>query len=309
MTTPFDSLWAEKYRPRVIDDIVLTEDNRRILGDVLSKNEIPNLLFIGSPGIGKTSLAKIIVRDSLQCQYLYINASDENGIETIRSKVTTFSRTRSLDGHIKVIILDEVDGLTMDAQRALRNTMEEYSEFTRFILTANYNHRVIPAVQSRCQSFSLVPPVSEYNNRLCHILKSEKIDVSGEQEQQIREATRSLYPDLRKAINFAQKCCTSGEFILSTFDNGEFASQVFTLVQKGAVLKLRKTVIENEEKFNGDYQNLLKDLFNEIESHKGSADIKKKEWLLIVAEHLYRSAFVMDQEINFFSCLIAISKH
>jgi hypothetical protein len=119
---------------------------------------------------------------------------------------------------------------------------------------------------------------------------------------------RSLYPDLRKAINFIQKCCSSGQFVLNQSDNGDFANQVFTLVQKGAVLKLRKIIIENEEKFNSDYQHLLRDLFNEIEKSTVK-DIKKKEWLLIVAEHLYRSAFVMDQEINFFSCLIALSKH
>ena len=308
MGTQFDNLWVEKYRPKTFDDIVLSVDNKQILEDVLSKNEIPNLLFIGTPGIGKTSLAKIIVKDSLQCQYLYINASDENGIETIRSKVTNFSKTRSIDGRIKAIILDEVDGLTMDAQRALRNTMEEYSAFTRFILTANYNHRVIPAVQSRCQSFNLVPPLTEYNERINYVLKGEEIDVSAEQDEQIRGVIRSLYPDLRKAINFIQKCCSSGQFVLNQSDNGDFANQVFTLVQKGAVLKLRKIIIENEEKFNSDYQHLLRDLFNEIEKSTVK-DIKKKEWLLIVAEHLYRSAFVMDQEINFFSCLIALSKH
>ena len=111
-------------------------------------------------------MAKLIVKEELKCQYLYINASDENGIETIRSKVTNFSRTKSIDGRIKVIILDEVDGLTQDAQRALRNTMEEYSAFTRFILTANYNHRVIPAIQSRCQSFDLTPPITLCNERI-----------------------------------------------------------------------------------------------------------------------------------------------
>jgi replication factor C small subunit len=304
----FDSLWVEKYRPQTLTDIVLSEDNRRILEDVIKKNEIPNFLFIGNPGIGKTSLAKIIVKDALSCQYLYINASDENGIDTIRSKVTNFSKTRSLDGHTKIIILDEVDGLTMDAQRALRNTMEEYSAFTRFILTANYNHRVIPAVQSRCQSFNLVPPLNDYFTRVDDILKDESIVVSGEQDKQVREVVRSLYPDLRKAINFIQKCCTSGKFILTKFDGGEFAKQIITLVQKGAALKLRKVIIENEEKFNSDYQNLLRGIFNEVESLDRLDDSTKKEWLLIIAEHLYRSAFVADQEINFFSCLIGLSK-
>ena len=128
-----------------------------------------------------------------------------------------------------------------------------------------------------------------------------------EQVKQINEVVRNVYPDLRKAINFIQKCTTSGAFILNEFDNTKFVGQILTLIQKGAALKLRKVIIENEEKFNGDYQNLLRDLFNEIEKSKID-DIRKTEWLLIVSEHLYRSAFVADQEINFFSCLIGISK-
>ena len=139
----FDSLWVEKYRPKTLGDIILSDDNLSIIEKYQTENEIPNLLFAGCQGVGKTTLAKILVNDVLECQYLYINASDENGIDTIRSKVTQFAQTRSLDGKIKVIILDECDGLSQDAQRALRNTMEEYAEITRFILTANYSHRII----------------------------------------------------------------------------------------------------------------------------------------------------------------------
>jgi len=303
----FDSLWVEKYRPTKIDDIVLTEDNRRVFTDILSESEIPNFLFIGNPGIGKTSLAKLIVKEELKCQYLYINASDENGIETIRSKVTNFSRTKSIDGRIKVIILDEVDGLTQDAQRALRNTMEEYSAFTRFILTANYNHRVIPAIQSRCQSFDLTPPITLCNERIRFVLQCEKIVVDNQQEQLLDQLIRRNYPDMRKIINELQKFCLgANELKITKLDTGKFANQIFDLVQKGAVLKLRRTVIENEEKFGGDYPKLLKDMFDCVE-RSSISDIKKKEKLLIIAEHLYRSAFVADQEINFFSCLVALA--
>ena len=135
----FNNLWVEKYRPKTIDEMVLSGENRAYFNTL--KDEVPNLLFVGTPGIGKTTIAKIIVQDILKCQYLYINASDENGIDTIRSKVCGFSQTKSLDGSIKIVILDEADGITIDGQRALRNTMEEYSSFTRFILTANYKHR------------------------------------------------------------------------------------------------------------------------------------------------------------------------
>jgi len=302
----FDKLWVEKYRPKTLGDIILTDNNRGIFEKIISNNEIPNLLFIGRPGIGKTSLAKILISE-LSCQYLYINASDENGIETIRSKVTNFSRTKSLDGQIKVIILDEVDGLTQDAQRALRNTMEEYSGFTRFILTANYNHRVIPAVQSRCQSFDLTPPLDLCQERMVTILTEEKIKIADAQVVELKKLVKSNYPDLRKTINEAQKQCLSGELNLQKQQAYKFVDQLYKLVGSGAVLKMRKSVIENEEKFNSDYPKLLKDFFNHIEKVK-LAEVKKKEALLIIAEHLYRSPFVADQEINFFSCMIAVEK-
>ena len=155
----FNSLWVEKYRPKTLEDFICTEANKDIIASFKNKEEIPNLLFTGTPGLGKTTLAKIIVNDILGCQYLYINASDENGIDTIRTKVTSFAQTKSIDGKIKVIILDEADGLSIDAQRVLRNTMEEFARITRFILTANYKYRVIPALQSRCQSLELTPPL------------------------------------------------------------------------------------------------------------------------------------------------------
>ena len=307
MSNIFDNLWVEKYRPKKIEDIVLSQNNKGIFKDIISTAEIPNILFIGNPGIGKTSLAKLLVREELKCQYLYINASDENGIETIRSKVTNFSRTKSIDGGIKVVILDEVDGLTQDAQRALRNTMEEYSGYTRFILTANYNHRVIPAVQSRCQSFDLTPPLNLCSERIHHILDCEKITTDKHQKELLQKLIRRNYPDMRKIINELQKFCNGTPTLkITKLDTEKFANQIFDLVQKGAVLKLRKKVIENEEKFGGDYPKLLKDIFDCVEqSH--IQDSKKKKNLLVIAEHLYRSAFVVDQEINFFSCLIAIS--
>ena len=300
----FDSLWVEKYRPSTLDKIVLSDRNRDALSNYSADDSIPNLLFTGKPGIGKTSLAKIIVNEVLECQYLYINASDENGIDTVRTKITNFSRTQSLDGNIKVIILDEVDGLTLDAQRALRNIMEEYSSFVRFILTANFSHRVIPALQSRCQSFDLTPSLEGFVSRCRHVLDSEDVTY----DEIPHEFVRTFYPDLRKAINELQKSSATGELSVNqSFDNRQFITNVFQLVQQKQVLKIRKFVIEQESSFNGDYPALLRELFNSVDEMNISAE-KKKECLLQISEYMYRSAFVLDQEINFYSCLVSISK-
>ena len=192
LASKISSLWVEKYRPKILDDIILTEDNRTIFNELKAQKTVPNLLFSGPAGIGKTSLAKIIVQDILECQYLYINASDESGIDTIRTKVVSFSRTLSLDGQIKIIILDECDGLTQDAQRALRNVIEEYAAHTRFILTANYKHRVIPALQSRCQYFDLTPPLDLCIERVNYILEVENINIRDNQVSLIKKHIKNL---------------------------------------------------------------------------------------------------------------------
>jgi len=161
-------------------------------------------------------LAKIICNSILECQYLYINASDENGIDTIRTKVTNFARTKSYDGKIKCIILDETDGLSMDAQRALRNTMEEYSGMTRFILTANYNHKIIEPLQSRCQSFDLTPTLKGCITRIKEILQRESVNVSDSDSDRLEQFVKTCYPDLRKCINEIQKNTIGGKVV---FDN------------------------------------------------------------------------------------------
>jgi replication factor C small subunit len=300
----FDSLWVEKYRPQTLDDICLPEDVKNKFEEFSTVKECPNLLFVGNAGIGKTSLAKIVVGSILNCQYLYINASDENGIDTIRTKVTRFAQTKSLDGCIKVIILDEVDGLTLDAQRALRNTMEEYSSHCRFILTANYNHKVIPPLQSRTQSFDLTPCLGACVGRLRHVLESENVEYP---DKGIYELCRQHYPDLRKIINEAQKSSIGGKFIPNDkARHDKFVTNVYKLITPSTVLKLRSKIIENEAVFNGDYPELLRTLFNHVCDAKIS-DILKQQQLLIISEYIYRSSFVLDPEINFFSCLLMLA--
>ena len=306
MSYDFSNIWVEKHRPHTFEDFVCTEFTRNTLLSFKDKEEIPNLLFIGAAGIGKTSVAKIIVNDILDCQYLYINASDENGIDTIRHKVVNFAQTMSFDGKIKVIILDECDGLSIDAQRALRNTMEEFAGITRFILTANYKYRIIPALQSRCQSFDLTPPLDLTVKRCASILKKEKIVVPEEEKVKLVEFIKTTYPDLRKCINELQKFSSSGTLRLADTRNNKALELIFKEIKKNNVETLRKVLIESEQTFNADYVMLLRNLFNYIDETETNANLKRY-YLLAIAEYLHRSAFSVDQELNCYACLIQLS--
>ena len=301
---PNTHIWFEKYRPRTIDDIRVPSNVEAFVREAKETENIAHLLFVGKPGIGKTSLAKIIVNDILECQYLYINASDENGIDTIRSKVITFAQTKSLDGKIKVVILDECDGLTQDSQKALRNVMEEHHNTTRFILTANFSHKIINAITSRCQTFDLTVDKNNYGERLRYILREENIDYRADVIEKIIE---KHYPDFRLAINELQKNCSNGKLdIKDSKESVSFMKNLFVkILKKNACQDIRQFVIENEEVFSGDYPNLLRSLFNYINECSFN-DNAKRRMLGLIAEHLYRCAFVMDQEINFYACVIAL---
>jgi len=298
----FNKIWVERYRPTSLDDIILSERNKDIVRGFVE--EIPNLLFVGTPGTGKTSLARIIVNDILKCNYLYINASDESGIDTIRHKVTNFSQTKSFDGKVKVVILDEADGLTAQSQAALRNTMESFAKYTRFILTANYKHKIIPALQSRCQFLDIKPTLEEGVKRIYGILKEEGIEIENEQKKKFVELVKANFPDLRKAINEVQKNCIDGSLAINTVSvDNALLKAIFSAIEQKDVLSLRKYLIENENAFYGDYDTLMRDYLNYL-YNQPVQDLKKKEMIAIIADHLYKSAFVLDKEINCFACWI-----
>lgn len=305
-----NSIWTEKYRPKTLNEMVLSPDNRNYFSSL--KGEVPNLLFIGTPGIGKTTIAKVIVQDILKCQYLYINASDENGIDTIRNKVNNFSQTKSFDGNIKIVILDECDGITIDGQRALRNTMEEYSAYTRFILTANYKHKIIPPIQSRAQCFDLNPVISDVVTRIGYILKCENIDIPNTEKLNLVKVIKENFPDIRKTINVIQKYCITGVLaIKENADRNGITNKIHKFIKENKLIEMRKYLIENELEFQGDYNSLLKSYLNFLYEADIASDIKenkKREAILTIAEYLYRDAMVLDKEINAFACFLTVSK-
>lgn len=302
------TIWCEKYRPKTLDEIVLPQDVRTLIESYKVKESTNHLLLISSPGQGKTSLAKIIVKDVLNCDYLYINASDENGIDTIRTKIVSFAQTKALDGNGKVIILDEVDSLSGEASRALRNVMEEYAGNTRFILTANYKHRIITPIRSRCLEITFNHNIKDVVKHCFNILVKEGVKIPSEQKTTLVELIKSNFPDFRKTINELQRASISGTLdIKQTLVSNKFLQELFDLATGKDVFAARRYVIENAEVFQSDYSNLMKSLLEFIYDHPLDA-LKKREMLIIISEFMYRSSFVADPEINCFGCLLNLNK-
>jgi DNA polymerase III delta prime subunit len=299
-------IWCEKYRPQKLKDILLDKKTKKYFENLTKP---PHLLFTGSPGIGKTTLAKIIVNDICKCDHLYINASDERGIDTIREKVVQFARTKSYDNGIKIIILDEADGISLTAQKALRNIMEEYYEHCRFILTANAEHKIVEALHSRCTHFKLKSDIKSYFDRVIEILNTEKVVLSREDQKQIAKIVKTHYPDLRTIINRVQVNCNLGSFNVNDNETlNSFIEEVLTKVIFDSVVNIRKHIIQNEDLFDNDYTSLLRNLLNYAYTTEYAKEDFFIDFVICISEYLYRSAFVMDQEINAISCILNLKK-
>ena len=309
-TDLFGSIWIEKYRPKTFNDIVLSKEDKAFFQSLLHKQEIPHLLFAGTPGVGKSSLAKIIVYDILGApDCLYINASDENSIDTVRFKLTGFARTKSFDGRTKIVILDEVDGMGMEAMKCLRNLIEEYAGTTRFILTCNYLFKIIPALQSRTQIFNLIPPIEGVVQRVKEILQKENITIEPDQKPLLLEHIRKNLPDVRRIINDVQKFSINGSLQIKNEVSTEFVKQIFDKIKnKYDLTKLRKEIIENEKNFSNDYRNFQKQLFEVIFSSDLNYELKTN-CLITISDSMYSDAIVVDKEINCFACLINLSRN
>ena len=316
-------IWVEKYRPSKLEDIILTPEIKKFLETLKSDSKdsgaIPNMLFSGPPGCGKSSLAKILAEDVLECQYLYINGSEETSIDVVRTKVIGFAQTKSLDGKVKLIILDEADGLSgggggvagrSSAQAALKNVIEEYSNNTRFIFTTNYPDRINEAIHSRVLHLVFKLNYTDCLRQSLKILKLEGIKISKEQVDKLQQLVKTLSPDLRNILIHLQKSSLNGELNITNFSSlTDFSKHILDLIviNKEDFLKVREMVIKNENGFNLDFHEILRDMFRLLLQEYPNLDKKKRiQMSLIISDAIVDHFNVSDKEINFSACLFRL---
>jgi len=282
-------LWVEKYRPQTLEEYVGNKIIKDKIADYLKQGSIQNLLFHGVAGTGKTTLAKLIAKN-LNCDLLYINASDERGIDTIRDKIIPFASSMSFND-VKIVILDEADYITPQAQATLRNTIESCSATTRFIFTCNYLERIISPLQSRCQTFEITPPSKEEVTDLaCRIAVEEgiKVDVN------IASVVDTHYPDIRKIVNTIQGSIINGQIKIdnNSLKNTQLGGLVVdALIRKAKLSEIRQILADSGSR---EFDDLFKYIYDKSSTLFGD---KEGEAILIIAKYQYEYTFVLEKEI------------
>jgi len=293
------TLWIEKYRSETLEQYIGNDAIKARIADCIANNDIPHLLFAGSAGTGKTTLAKLIVKN-IQCDYLYINASDENGIDTIRDKVKGFASTASFQP-LKVVILDEADFLTQPAQAALRNLIEEYSAYTRFILTCNYVERLIEPLQSRCELHMLKPPTKgAVAKHLClNVLDVENVTYD---MKDVAQVINTFYPDVRSILKTLQQFSKDGKLVVNAIDDDWTKQLVQILIKrdKNAWYQVRQLVADAQV---DDFQTAYRYMFDHMSEFSYGNDAQLS---VILDDFIWRAGVVPDKEINFAACIAKV---
>jgi len=296
------TLWVEKYRPSNLDTYIGNDQLKSKVKVYLDSGDLPHLLLFGKAGTGKTTLAKLLV-NNIECDYLYINASDENNVDTVRSKVKNFASTMGFKDY-KIIILDECDYITPNAQAALRNLMETFSKHCRFILTCNFVERIIDPIQSRCQTFQVIPPnKNDVAKHLHNILTQENVDYDRED---LAILVNSGYPDIRRVINGAQRQSVDGKLVIDkqSIVENDYKLKLLEILEK----QDKKSAFNNVRQLLADakvtdFADLFRLLYDEVDSY-GKGHIA--ECILVIAKYELSDAQVVDKEINAMAMIIEI---
>lgn len=297
------TLWVERYRPTTLDTFVGNGHFKDIVKSIIDNNDVPNLLLYGDSGSGKTTIAKIIANNT-DSEFMYINASDERNVDTVRDKIKSFASTIAFR-RWKLVILDEADFMTTTSQAMLRNIMETYSSTCRFILTCNYIDRIIKPLQSRCQSYNIVPPSKrEVALHVYNILQQEGISAELTDLASVVDAS---YPDIRKIIHTCQLNSRDGKMVLDTltFSKRDYMSDIVNILvsrtdKKNKFTQIRQTIADSGVK---DFTDLYTYLYSNIDTF---ASTKVGASILILSDGMYKSNFVVDKEINIMATLIQL---
>jgi len=293
------TLWIEKFRSQTLEQYIGNDAVKVRIADCIAKNDIPHFIFAGSAGTGKTTLAKLIV-GNIQCDYLYLNASDENGIDMIREKVKGFASSASFNP-IKIVILDEADFLTQPAQAALRNIIEEYSMSTRFILTCNYIERLIEPLQSRCEINILKPPTK---GGVAKHICTNILDVEGitYEMSDVAKVINEFYPDIRSIIKVLQQNTKDSKLTVATI-NDNWCKPLVEILKKRdskAWYQVRQLIADAQV---DDFQTAYRYMFDNLSEFSYGNDAQLS---VILDDFIWRAGVVPDKEINFSACVAKI---
>lgn len=293
-----DYIWFERHRPKNINDLVLPENTKKAFEQYIEDETIPHLLLHGDAGGGKTSMAQILM-NALPCKSLILNASSKDrGIETMKTTVVDFAKSKSVDGKLKIILMDEADGLTPDAQFSLKNTIEAYHKTCRFILTANIVGKIIDPIKSRCTVYPFSQfPVGDMVKTVCQILKKEEVEFD---RRAVAALVNRLYPDFRSIINTAQACSIGGTFKLAAAGGASLKISEFEEnLNNGDLRAIREQFVGMQ-----DFVFLYRYLFNKW--IMTLSDDLRAEAAQVISQHLCNDSTVVDREINMCSCVIGL---
>ena len=298
------SLWTEKYRPQQIEDYVFSDSTtEQKIKEWINKKDFPHLLFYGPPGTGKSTLVGLLLKYCNITDFQRINASNKTGIDDTRD-VIEYASIPPEDGSFKVIILEEMDRLSPQAQDSLKTVMEDYSEWCRFILTTNHVNKITTAMKSRCQDVEVKKlNIEQFSARILSILNSEGIAVND--VNIITQYVKTYYPDLRKCIGALEK--NSVNNVLQSLSSSSYASEIFEkamdFFKDHDIRKTRDLIAANLS--NNDFENFYRYMYEHLEDI--TIDLNKQDMVVVkIAEYLYKNALVADMEINLIACLIEL---